>query len=426
MKRILIFAGTTEGRQLIEQLCQYHIHIHACVATEYGKEALPQNEQVTVYAQRMDRAQMEAFLSAHAFDCVVDATHPYAAQATQNIHAACAGQAVPYLRLLRESSQHSNCVFVANTQECIAYLNRTSGAVLLTTGSKELAAYTAVEHFRERLYARVLPMASVVEQCAALGFQGKHLICMQGPFTTELNLALLKQIDAKYMVTKDSGSNGGLSEKLTAAKKANVTPVVIGRPTVETGYSLAQLMQKLTQNFTLEKKEKDVVPYFPFFCNIKNKRILVVGGGAIAQRRIQALLPFGCQITVIAPQCTNLLKQYAAQKHIAVYSRTYQTGDCASFSIVLAATCNHAVNEKIAMECKTHRIPVNVCHRKELCDFYFPAVIRHNNVVIGVTASGVCHKQASGIAKHIDRIKEQLISEGGTCHAKTHNPHRQP
>ena len=102
-----------------------------------------------------------------------------------------------------------------------------------------MVAYTNVEHFKERLYARVLPMTSVVEQCIALGFQGKHLICMQGPFTVELNQALLKQINAKYMVTKDSGSNGGLDEKLEAAKKANAIPIVIGRPTQETGYSLS-------------------------------------------------------------------------------------------------------------------------------------------------------------------------------------------
>ena len=85
MKQILIFAGTTEGRQLIERLCQYHIQIHACVATEYGKEVLPQNKQITIHAQRMNGTQMEAFLTAHAFDCVVDATHPYAVEVTQNI-----------------------------------------------------------------------------------------------------------------------------------------------------------------------------------------------------------------------------------------------------------------------------------------------------------------------------------------------------
>ena len=67
MKQILIFAGTTEGRQLIERLCQYHIQIHACVATEYGKEVLPHSKQITIHAQRMDSAQMEDFLSAHAF-----------------------------------------------------------------------------------------------------------------------------------------------------------------------------------------------------------------------------------------------------------------------------------------------------------------------------------------------------------------------
>ena len=66
MKQILIFAGTTEGRQLIERLCQYHIQIHACVATEYGKEVLPHSKQITIHAQRMDSAQMEDFLSAHA------------------------------------------------------------------------------------------------------------------------------------------------------------------------------------------------------------------------------------------------------------------------------------------------------------------------------------------------------------------------
>ena len=358
---------------------------------------------------------MEAFLTAHAFDCVVDATHPYAVEVTQNIQSACTNKSVPYLRLLRENSEYENCVFVANTQECISYLNQTSGAVLLTTGSKELAAYTAVEHFKERLYARVLPMASVVEQGIALGFQGKHLICMQGPFTVELNKALFKQINAKYMVTKDSGSNGGLDEKMEAARNTNVIPIVIGRPTKETGYSLEQLIQKLVQDFTLQKKEKHVIPYFPFFCNIKNKRILVVGGGIIAQRRIQTLLRFGCQITMIAPECTDTLRQHAEQKRIAAYFRTYQAGDCNSFEIVLAATNDHTVNEAIVMECKTHHIPVNACHCKELCDFYFPAVVQQDNVVIGVTSSGVYHKQAGRIAKRIDHIKTQLLEEEGTC-----------
>lgn len=112
-------------------------------------------------------------------------------------------------------------------------------------------------------------MVSVVEQCIALGFQGKHLICMQGPFTVELNQAILKQINANYMVTKDSGSNGGLDEKLEAARKANVIPIVIGRPTKETGYSLEQLIQKLVQDFTLAEKRKRCNSLFSFFLQYK-------------------------------------------------------------------------------------------------------------------------------------------------------------
>ena len=140
-----------------------------------------------------------------------------------------------------------------------------------------------------------------------------------------------------------------------------------------------------------------------------------MGGGIIAQRRIQTLLRFGCQITMIAPECTDTLRQHAEQKRIAAYFRTYQAGDCNSFEIVLAATNDHTVNEAIVMECKTHHIPVNACHCKELCDFYFPAVVQQDNVVIGVTSSGVYHKQAGRIAKRIDHIKTQLLEEGGTC-----------
>ena len=174
----------------------------------------------------------------------------------------------PYLRLLRENSEYENCVFVSNTQECISYLNQTSGAVLLTTGSKELVAYTNVEHFKERLYARVLPMTSVVEQCIALGFQGKHLICMQGPFTVELNQALLKQINAKYMVTKRFRQQRRFGRKTGGGKKANAIPIVIGRPTQETGYSLEQLIQTLVQDFTLQKKRKRCDSLFSFFSAI--------------------------------------------------------------------------------------------------------------------------------------------------------------
>ncbi len=202
MKQILIFAGTTEGRQLIERLCQYHIQIHACRhRIRKKKYSLIANRLPFTHSVWILHKWKISYLHMHSTASLMLPTlMQWKSHKIFNLPVQI--NLFPYLRLLRENSEYENCVFVSNTQECISYLNQTSGAVLLTTGSKELVAYTNVEHFKERLYARVLPMTSVVEQCIALGFQGKHLICMQGPFTVELNQALLKQINAKYMVTK--------------------------------------------------------------------------------------------------------------------------------------------------------------------------------------------------------------------------------
>lgn len=411
MKQLLIFAGTTEGRQLVQALTDYQVEIHACVATEYGKEVLPQSPQITVHTGRLTQPQMAAFLQTQHFACVIDATHPFATEVTQNITQACQATQTPYLRLLRQSGAHNECITVASAQQAAEYLNGTQGNVLLTTGSKELAAFTAVNNFKERLYARVLPMASVIEQCTALGFTGKHLICMQGPFSLELNRALLRQINASYLVTKDSGSTGGVDEKLQAAQAENVTPILIGRPMQETGCAPEQALQKLVHDFTLQKKENHTTPYFPFFCNIKDKHILVLGGGSIAQRRIETLLPFGCHITVIAPQCTSVLQMHAAHRRITLQNRPYQSGDCTGFDFVLAATNVPTVNEAAAQECRNHSIPVNLCHNKTLCDFYFPAIVRQQHLVVGISASGANHRQASQVAARLRAHQTQLLSE---------------
>ena len=100
----------------------------------------------------------------------------------------------------------------------------------LTTGSKELKAFTALPDFEKRLYARVLSTPEVATMAASLGFVGKHLICMQGPFSKELNTAMLKQFDAAYLVTKDSGKVGGFEEKLLSAREAGAKVILIGRP----------------------------------------------------------------------------------------------------------------------------------------------------------------------------------------------------
>lgn len=251
--RVLVFAGTTEGREITEFLARNKIAVTASVATEYGRMVMPFNEGVEIRTGRLSQEQMEELLKDYSF--VVDATHPYAEAVTKNIKAACLNSGMEYIRLLRPSINTGNVVTVEDTRAAAEFLNTVEGNVLLTTGSKELDAFTAVGDFQKRLYARVLPVPEVVDKCVKLGYKGKNLICMQGPFSHDMNLAMLKQIDARFMVTKDTGTAGGYEEKISAARAAGVTVVLIERPSGPQGLTLEQLKPYLAQKTGIKLHE---------------------------------------------------------------------------------------------------------------------------------------------------------------------------
>lgn len=292
--KVVIFGGTTEGRQLAGYLIQLNkqpkmqnIQVHVCVASEYGAQVLPEDDALKVHVGRLEQADMQEFLQEVQADICVDATHPYAVIVTQNIYQACKVVGVPYVRVRREMQEEprstdpamqeepqsadsgmqmsgthiadaagkrytdetSDSIYVGDIQAAVDYLKGVIGNILITTGSKELHLYTQIPDYESRCTARVLPTRSVVEACTELGFTGKHLICMQGPFDLEMNLATLRYADADFMVTKASGKNGGYDEKCEAALAAGVQLVVIGRPKeqVEPMMSLAQTEEYLRE-----------------------------------------------------------------------------------------------------------------------------------------------------------------------------------
>ena len=307
--KVVIFGGTTEGRQLAGYLIQLNkqqkmqkIQVHVCVASEYGAQVLPEDDALKVHVGRLEQADMQEFLQEVQADICVDATHPYAVIVTQNIYQACKVVGVPYVRVRREMQEEpentdpvmqeepgntdpamqeepgntdpamrmsgayiggadgkrytdetSNSIYVKDTQAAVDYLKGVTGNILITTGSKELHLYTQIPDYESRCTARVLPTRSVVEACTELGFTGKHLICMQGPFDLEMNLATLRYADADFLVTKASGKNGGYDEKCEAALAMGVHLVVIGRPKeqVEPVMSLVQAEVFLRDNIEM-------------------------------------------------------------------------------------------------------------------------------------------------------------------------------
>lgn len=237
--RVLLFGGTSEGRELAVWMQKEGIDALTCVASEYGGELLPQD--VPARVGRLEASAMEAVMR-QGFTHVVDATHPYAHVATETIAAACAATGLPRLRLVRDGDVAGDWLSADSPAQAAELLQTLPGNVLLTTGSKDLDAFGALW---ERCWPRVLPSLASLERCLALGYPAKQVICMQGPFTKELNLALLRQCHIKTLVTKATGAAGGFWEKVAAAKEAGCRLLVIGRPVHEQGLSLEEVKAQL-------------------------------------------------------------------------------------------------------------------------------------------------------------------------------------
>ncbi len=248
MKKICLFAGTTEGRRLAEALhASYDLTV--CVATEYGEVLLDGIDDIALHTGRMDSEQMMAFFGENNFELIIDATHPYAVLVTENIRAAAAETGIEYMRILRDCGEADGAVYVDSVASARDYLNTVDCNILLTTGSKELHEFVGLD--MSRVWARVLPLASSLEACAKAEIMPSHIIAAQGPFSKGLNIAELREIDAKWLVTKASGKNGGFYEKLSAAEAVGAKVIVIGAPKQVVGISLEAALDELLPERTI-------------------------------------------------------------------------------------------------------------------------------------------------------------------------------
>jgi precorrin-6A/cobalt-precorrin-6A reductase len=253
MKKILLFGGTSEEHELLSMLKSYPVNLTLCVASEYGRLLLPEESRnFSVRNGRLSEQEITAMILKEGFSLVIDGTHPYAIEATCNIKKAALKTGVMYFRLLRESSNLDGCISVPSIHKAAEALEKTEGAVLITTGSKELAPFTRVPNYKKRLYLRVLPTVEAINSCVSLGFLPSHIIAMQGPFSKKLNIALMRQFDIKTLVTKDGGRLGGFPEKREAAMEQSAKIIVISRP-AEEGLSKKEILQKLTELLEAER-----------------------------------------------------------------------------------------------------------------------------------------------------------------------------
>jgi precorrin-6x reductase len=247
MTKAVIFGGTTEGRELCGFCETNKIPAIYCAATSDGARAAESMKYVEARAGRLNKDEMAELLKKYKPEITVDATHPYAEEASRNIVSACETASVRYIRVSRENSEDMAYDFYGCIDELIDWLEMTQCNIFVTTGASSAEAFTKLTNWQNRVWMRILPNLDSLKVCLDLGYLPERLICMQGPFSKEINTAMFKNAGAKILVTKDSGAAGGFFEKLRAAKKAGMSVAVLSKPEDRGGVSLAEAFSFLTE-----------------------------------------------------------------------------------------------------------------------------------------------------------------------------------
>lgn len=143
-------------------------------------------------------------------------------------------------------------------------------------------------------------------------------------------------------------------------------------------------------------------PYFPIFVNLENRRILVAGAGTIACRRIRTLLEFKAAVTVVAPAFQEELEQLGKEGKIRLVRRKAGEEEWEGLFLFLACTDDAEENKKLCRKARAFGVFANNCSEKEDCDFYFPSVIRREDLVIGINAGGSDHRKVKEVRKKLE------------------------
>ncbi len=247
MYKIILFGGTAEGRQIAEVLSARRIPSLVCVATEYGEQVMSCEAPVEVSIGRLGEERMNEVIGSPDTLLVIDATHPYATHISSSVRETCERHGKRCLRVVREESSADGCEVFTDMAGMIRWLNTTEGVIFSSLGTKEAADLTAVDGYKERVWLRILPSLSSLQNCLDLGYPAAHIYCMQGPFSREFNAAQFAAAGASVLITKESGRAGGFEEKVLAAFDNHMKVGVLARPSQEEGCSAADALKAIDE-----------------------------------------------------------------------------------------------------------------------------------------------------------------------------------
>ncbi|MGZ4807742.1 MAG: precorrin-2 dehydrogenase/sirohydrochlorin ferrochelatase family protein [Thermoanaerobaculia bacterium] len=145
-------------------------------------------------------------------------------------------------------------------------------------------------------------------------------------------------------------------------------------------------------------------PYYPIYLDIENRNVLIIGGGAVCARKAETMMKYGARVTIVSPECTDEIEQWAAKNVLSVRRKTYEEKDLDGASIVIASTDDPCINARIARDCRRRKIPVNVVDVTHLCEFIVPAIVEQGSIQIAVSTGGKSPALARTLKEDLQKL----------------------
>ncbi|WP_158506023.1 precorrin-6A reductase [Sulfurospirillum multivorans] len=249
-----LIGGTKDSRILLEQLVEYHDQFIVSITTSYGKKLL-ENYNVKIIDKRLSKEEKKVLIENECITLILDTSHPYAEGISHSAMEIAKECGVEYLRFERKNLEYEGAKHFEDITSLVDYINLTCKGekVLSTLGIKNLEDLQKIKD-QENLFIRLLPVVISIQKAETLGFLAKNIIAIQGPFSKEFNTAIIKNYGIQYLITKESGDEGGEMEKVLACKEEGVQLLVLKRPFInylKTWDSLQEIVDELKCRLSL-------------------------------------------------------------------------------------------------------------------------------------------------------------------------------
>jgi len=224
---IWIIGGTSNANDIASLLVEKNQPVVISVTTGYGY-GLAQRTGCRVIREVLTADGMRLLIKENKIRLVIDASHPFATEVSKAAMQVACECGIQYARFERSTPVFEKARYVESYEAAVDYLKNTQGNVLITTGSKFCGKYCTLD--MDRLFVRVLSTPESIEHCTNAGYKPEQIVTMTGVLSTHENLKFMQENNIRFLVTKDSGQEGGLPEKIAAAEAGGVEVLIISRP----------------------------------------------------------------------------------------------------------------------------------------------------------------------------------------------------